>query len=458
GGFAALGVGAGDRVAVLCGNSVYFVESYLAVLGLGAVVVPLNPENPSLEIQQEIAAVGATAVVVGPSAAAAWNGVDRAAVPSVRTVISTEVSGGGDVDFEQLASGPATDVRAVEDGALAVLIFTSGTAGSPRAAMLTHGNLLANLRQARAADAGINSSDVVYGVLPMFHIFGLNVVLAQTLMNGATIVLVQRFDPSTALDTIRERRVTVVPGAPPLWLAFSHFDDAAADSFATVRLALTGAAKMPEAGIRRLQEMFGLQLAEGYGLTEASPVVTSSAGLEMRVGSVGKVLDGIEVRLVDEEGDDVLEGDAGEIWVRGPNVFQGYLDDPEQTARVLTGDGWLRTGDIAVTDDDGYLFLVDRAKDLIIVSGFNVYPAEVEEAIAGHPAVAEVGVAGVPHPHTGEAVKAWVVVEAGMTVDEDTLISWCNDRLARYKTPSKILFVDQLPRNVSGKLLRRSLM
>jgi long-chain acyl-CoA synthetase len=459
GGLADLGVGAGDRVALLCGNSMYFVESYLAVLGLGAVVVPLNPQSPSPEIQQEIATVGASVVIVGPSAASAWNGVDRTTVPSVRTVVATEAGGpDADLDFDRLASGPPTEVTEVDDDALAVLIFTSGTAGSPRAAMLSHGNLLANLHQGRSAQGRFTADDVVYGVLPMFHIFGLNVVLALGLINGATIVLVQRFDPSTALDTIRERRVTVIPGAPPLWLAFSHFDDAPADSFATVRLALTGAAKMPEAAIRRLREMFGLQLAEGYGLTEASPVVTSSAGLEMRIGSVGKVLDGITVRLVDEDGDDVLEGDAGEIWVKGPNVFKGYLDDPEQTARVLTDDGWLRTGDIAVTDDDGYLYLVDRAKDLIIVSGFNVYPAEVEDVIAAHPAVAEVGVAGVPHPHTGEAVKAWVVVADGMTVDEDTLIAWCSDHLARYKTPSKILFVDQLPRNVSGKLLRRSLM
>src|SRR4029078_6505191 len=163
----------------------------------------------------------------------------------------------------------------------------------------------------------------------------------------------------------------------------------------------------------------------------------------------------MRLRLGDADGDDVLEGDAGGIWVKGPNVFKGYLDDPEQTSRVLTDDGWLRTGDIAVTDDDGYLYLDDRAKALIIVSGFNVYPAEVEEVIAAHPAVAEVGVAGVPHPHTGEAVKAWVVVADGMKGHEETLSAWCSDHLARYKTPSKILFVDQLPRNVSGKLLRR---
>jgi long-chain acyl-CoA synthetase len=459
GGLAALGIGAGDRVALLCSNGSYFVETYLAALGLGAVIVPLNPQSPSPEIGHEVATAGVSAVVVEPAAAGAWKGIDPTAIPTVRHIIATE-AGGVDTEliFDDLLAAEPLDTVEVGPGALALLVFTSGTAGSPRAAMLSHGNLLANIDQGRSTAAQITADDVVYGVLPMFHIFGLNVVLGFSLANGATVVLVQRFDPSTALDTIRERSITVIPGAPPLWLAFSHFDAAPADSFATVRLALTGAAKMPEEAIRRLKDQFGVQLAEGYGLTEASPVVTSSAGLPIKVGSVGKVLDGITVRLVDEAGDDVLRGDAGEIWVKGPNVFLGYLDDPEQTARVLTTDGWLRTGDIAVTDDEGYLYLVDRAKDLIIVSGFNVYPAEVEDAIAEHPAVAEVGVAGVPHPHSGEAVKAWVVVREGMTVDEDTLIAWCIDRLARYKSPSKILFVDQLPRNVSGKLLRRSLM
>ncbi len=271
------------------------------------------------------------------------------------------------------------------------------------------------------------------------------------------MVLVQRFDPSTALDTIRERGITVIPGAPPMWLAFSHFEEAPADSFATVRLALTGAAKMPEEATRRMKERFGVTLLEGYGLTEASPVVTSSAGMGQKVGSVGKVLDGMHVRLVDDNGDDAVAGDAGEVWVKGPNVFLGYLDEPEATAKVLTADGWLRTGDIAVADGDGYLYLVDRAKDLIIVSGFNVYPAEVEEVLMEHPDVVEVGVVGVPHPHHGEAVKAFVVLKPGATAHEDTLVTWCLDHLARYKCPSKILFVDELPRNLSGKLLRRSL-
>jgi len=459
GGLAGLGVGPGDRVGLLCGNGRYFVLSYLATIGLGAVAVPLNPTSPTPEIERELATVGATAVVVEPAAIHAWSGVDRAKVPSVRSVIATEGEIiDGAVTLATLLAGDTAPVVEVEPDHLAVLMFTSGTAGSPRAAMLSHGNLQANLEQGRSDGAQIDVGDVVYGVLPMYHIFGLNVVLGLTLARGATVVLVQRFDPSTALDTIRERGVTVVPGAPPLWLAFSHFDDAPADSFATVRLALTGAAKMPEEAMRRLKQQFGLELREGYGLTEASPVVTSSTGLVVKPGSVGRVLDGIEVRLVDESGDDVAPGDPGEIWVKGPNVFQGYLDDPEQTARVLTPDGWLRTGDIATADGDGFLYLVDRAKDLIIVSGFNVYPAEVEEVLLEHPGVAEVGVIGVPHPHHGEAVKAFVVAKAGTHLDEEQLIEWCGDNLARYKCPSKVLFVDQLPRNVSGKLLRRSLV
>jgi long-chain acyl-CoA synthetase len=459
GGLRSLGVEPGDRVVLLCGNGRHFVLGYLATLGLGAVVVPLNPASPAPEIEREIAKVGARVVVVEPVATGAWNRIDRSALPTVTQVVATEPDTvDGAVELASLLEVDPVDVVDVEPDTLAALMFTSGTAGAPRAAMLTHGNLLANLEQQRSAEVGVTPDDVVYGVLPLFHIFGLNVVLGLSLARGATVVLVQRFDPSTALDTIRERGVTVVPGAPPLWLAFSHFDDAPADSFAGVRLALTGAARMPEEAMRRLHERFGLEILEGYGLTEASPVVTSSAGMTPKYGSVGKVLEGIDIRLVDESGDDVVQGDSGEIWVKGPNVFVGYLDDPEQTARVLTADGWLRTGDIGTADDEGYLYLVDRAKDLIIVSGFNVFPAEVEEVLGEHPGVAEVGVVGVPHPHHGEAVKAFVVARPGTHLDEDQLIEWCSDHLARYKCPTKILFVDELPRNVSGKLLRRSLV
>jgi long-chain acyl-CoA synthetase len=461
GGLAGLGVVRGDRVALLCGNGRFFVEAYLATAGLGAVTVPLNPTSPAPELVREIATVGAKVVFVDPVAAGAWTSIDRADIPSVEHVVATEPRPGaafGDSTFAELLAAEPVDRVEMDEAELAALMFTSGTAGKPRAAMLSHGNLLGNLNQSRSEQGELYREDIVYGVLPLFHIFGLNVVLGQTLLRGARVVLVQRFDPSTALDTIRDRGVTVIFGAPPLWLAFSHFDDAPADSFATVRLCLTGASRMPDDAIRKLKQRFGIDLAEGYGLTEAAPVVTSSAGQEIRPGSVGKVLQGLQVRLVDEEGEDVVAGDAGEVWVKGPNVFLGYLDDPEQTAKVLTPDGWLKTGDIAVTDDDGYLYLVDRAKDLIIVSGFNVFPAEVEDVIAAHPTVADVGVVGVPHPHSGEAVKAYVVLRDGMSVDEETLIDWCQDHLARYKCPSKILFVDSLPKNVNGKLLRVALV
>ncbi|CAB4857584.1 unannotated protein [freshwater metagenome] len=457
GGLAELGVNEGDRVALLVGNGRFFVVSYLAVLGLGAVAVPLNPSSPAPELTRELATVGASTVIVGPAAVNAWRHIDRAEVPLVQRVIATE---GHELDdatsIDELIMCAPIPVLDVSPDHLAVLMFTSGTAGAPRAAMLSHGNLMSNIDQVIHTETVMQASDVVYAVLPMFHIMGLNVVLGISLAVGATVVLVQRFDPSTALETIRDRSVTVVPGAPPMWVDFSMCD-APPDAFSTVRVALTGAAKMPEEAMRRLDERFGIKLAEGYGLTEASPIVTSSGGGAMKPGSVGKVIDGVQVRVVDETGDDVLAGDSGEIWVRGPNVFQGYLNDPEGTARVLTADGWLRTGDIGMTDSAGFLYLIDRAKDLIIVSGFNVFPHEVEEVLLGHGGVSEVGVVGVPHPHTGEAVKAFVVPAPGVHLDEDELIAYCNSELARYKCPSKILFVDELPRNVTGKLLRRSL-
>jgi long-chain acyl-CoA synthetase len=459
GGLAGLGIGAGDRVALLCGNGHPFVIAYLATVGLGAVVAPLNPGSPAPEIQSEIGIVGAVAVIVDRSAAAAWAGVDRAAVPTVRIVVSVDGDGGGGaVPVEDLLSAQPLRAVDVESDHLAALMFTSGTAGAPRAAMLTHGNLLANVEQASSVTSRVAPGDVVYGVIPAYHIFGLNVVITFSLAVGATVVLVQRFDPATALESIRSRDVSVIPGAPAMWVAFAYFDEAPADAFAGVRLALSGAAKLPVSVAERLEERFGLRIAEGYGLTEASPVVTSSVGMTPVYGSVGRVLGGVELRIVDDDGTDALVGDAGEIWVRGPNVFAGYLDDPEATSRVLTPDGWLRTGDIGMCDGDGRLYLIDRSKDLVIVSGFNVYPAEVEDVLTAHPAVADAGVIGVPHPHTGEAVKAFVVLADGATIDEDALVDHCRDHLARYKCPSKILFVTELPRSATGKLLRRDLV
>ena len=457
GGLAGLGITDGDRVAIICGNGHPFVFTYLAVVGLGAVAAPLNPTSPAPELQRQLAALAPVAVVVDRTASGAWAGVERAAIPSVRSVITVD-GDAGDVAFDQLLAAAPQAAVDVDGDHLAVLMFTSGTAGAARAAMLTHGNLLANIAQARSVTTRVSPGDVVYGVIPSYHIFGLNVVVGFSLAVGATVVLVQRFDPATALESIRARGVSVIPGAPALWVAFAHFEEAPADAFAGVRLALSGAAKLPISVAERLEERFGIRIAEGYGLTEASPVVTSSVGMTPVFGSVGRVLDGIELRVVDDDGGDALVGDAGEIWVRGPNVFAGYLDDPEATERVLTDDGWLRTGDIGMCDEAGRLYLIERAKDLVIVSGFNVFPAEVEEVLLDHPSVADAGVIGVPHPHTGEAVKAFVVLAAGASIDEDALIEHCRDRLARYKCPSKILFVDELPRSTTGKLVRRDLV
>jgi long-chain acyl-CoA synthetase len=460
GGLAASGVSAGDRVALMLGNSPHFVVAYLATVGLGAVAVPLNPASPGPELGSELAAVRARVVIVDKFGAANWAGVDRSSVPTIELVVCADPVSVGDgdnvVSFDDLLAASPLDTVEVDAGDVAALMFTSGTAGAPRAAMLTHGNLQSNLDQSRSADGHINASDVIYGVLPLFHIFGLNVVLGLGLYVGATIVLVQRFDPATAVQTIGDRGVTVIPGAPALWAAFAHFDDLAPDTFATVRLALSGASRLPISVARAMQERFDIEIREGYGLTEASPIVTTSTGVTPRFGSVGRALAGVEIRLVNDNGE-ALVGDVGEVLVRGDNVFVGYYDDAEATAGVLDPDGWLHTGDMATTDDDGYLYLVDRSKDLIIVSGFNVFPAEVEEMLMMHPDVVEAAVVGVAHPHTGEAVKAYVVCTPGADVDEETLIEYSLDHLARYKCPSKVIFVDALPRNTSGKLVRRQL-
>jgi len=399
GALASMGVDRGDRVALLLGNTVEFVVAYFACLGRGIICVPLNPTAPAPELQRELSVVGARAVVIAPSAVAGWSQVDRASLPHLTHVITTSGDVPGAVHFAELVTKPVAPVVDVQADDLAIMLFTSGTAGSPKAAMLSHGNLQSNLEQL-AQVRKLDGTDVVYGVLPLFHIFGLNVVLAYSLMRGSVIVLVERFDPMTAIDTIRDRNVTLIPGAPPLWMAFEQMPNLSKDTFASVRTALTGAAKMPEHTTRALHERFGLLVTEGYGLTECSPVVTTTTDVDKataltKIGSIGRVLPGVEVRLVDDNGDNTLRGDAGEIWVRGPNVFRGYFEDSQATARALTPDGWLRTGDIAVIDDEGFLYLVDRAKDLIIVSGFNVYPAEVEEALLEHASVAQAAVVGV---------------------------------------------------------------
>jgi long-chain acyl-CoA synthetase len=462
GGLMAAGLEPGDRLAILAGNNWYFVATYLAALGAGLVAVPLNPLAPTPELAFELSTTGARGVVVTPAAGAAFAELDRSEVPDLEVVIETSgVDLPGAIVLDDLLTSEAVPIVERDPADLAVLMFTSGTVGSPRAAMLSHGNLRANLDQIVAAgargDGAQQTGDVVFGLLPLFHIFGLNVVLDLTLMAGATVLLIERFDPSSAIEAVERHGVTMMSGPPTMWAALASLPGVTASSFGSVRSAVSGAAKLAPEVVADVSSRLGLQLSDGYGLTETSPVVASAAGTDAPIGSIGPAVPGVELRLVDTDGEDVLVGDSGEIWVRGPNVFPGYWNDPAATAAALTADGWLRTGDIGVVDDDGYVYLVDRAKDLVIVSGFNVFPAEVEDVLITHPSVAQAAVVGVAHPHTGEAVKAYVVLEAGTSADEDDIISYCGDRLARYKCPSKVMFVDELPHNVTGKLLRRAL-
>lgn len=453
-----LGLTRGDRMAILCGNNRYFVVSYLAAVGAGIVAVPLNPSAPKAAIEAELAAIGAKAAIAGPMAKPTVESVDRSMVPALEHLIGCGFSIDGGPDFDDLVNGPQTDWVDLASDELAVMMFTSGTAGLPKAAMLSHGNLEVNIRQVLAHDDSTSRDGAVaLGVTPLYHIFGLNVVLGFALYTGSSIVLIERFDPLSALESVVKHKVTDISGPPTMWGAWVSIDELPDDVFSTVRSAVSGAAKLPASVAQRMLDRFGIDIREGYGLTEASPVVTSATGTAAPHGSIGIPVPGLEVRLVDEDGEDTLLGDPGEMLVRGPNVFQGYYDNPEATAAVLDDDGWLHTGDIAIVDDAGYLYLVDRSKDLIIVSGFNVFPLEVEEALLTHAGVKEVAVIGVPHPHTGESVLAYVVCAEGWVLDEDSLIRHCASKLARYKCPKKVWFVDTIPQDLGGKVLRRML-
>lgn len=448
GALAARGIEPGDRVAIIAANNWYFVAAYLAVLGAGAVAVPLNPQSPPAEVERELRVVGARLVLFGPTGRRVSDAVEAESLPGYLGALPAA---------DLLEGEPAPLVERGPDD-VAVLLFTSGTAGAPRPAMLTHGNLLANIEQILAnPERPTGADEVVLAVLPLFHVYGLNATLGLALHVGGTVVLVERFDPHTTLSVLAEHGVTVVSGVPTMWTAWAELRDVPPDAMATVRLAVSGAAPLDPGVRERVHARFGVDLTEGYGLTEASPAVTSGLGHDAPDCSIGVPLPGVSVRLVDSSGEDALVGDPGEIWVKGPNVFPGYWQDDDATRAALTDDGWLRTGDVAVVDDAGFLSLVDRAKDVVIVSGFNVFPAEVEDVLGRHPAVAAAAVVGVPHPHSGEAVRALVVVEPGAHVDADELIDFAGQHLARYKCPSSVSFVDELPQTITGKVLRRAL-
>lgn len=442
GGLLARGLSAGDRVAILLPNSLEFALSYFALLRAGLVAVPLNTSYTATEVDFQLQDSAARLVITDEGLAEA---VISADVLLVRSPAWDELGAAAPYGGEPGAAG--------ED--LAVLLYTSGTTGRPKGAMLSHRALLANLDQLRRISPPVVApDDVVLLVLPLFHVYGLNSGLGMTAAAAATGVLAERFDPVETLALVREHKVTDIIGAPPMYVAWSMLPELR-DSLANVRVAVSGAAPLPAEVLATLLESTGQGIYEGYGLTETAPVLTTTlCSAAVKPGSIGKAIPGVELRLTDESGDEVDDDDPGEIVVRGPNLFSGYWPDG---AGGPDSAGWFHTGDVAYADEDGDLFLVDRIRELILVSGFNVYPREVEDVITTHPDVAEAAVIGVPHPYTGETVRALVVPRPGAQIDPEAVIEHAAARLARFKCPTSIEVVDKLPHSATGKVAKGKL-
>jgi long-chain acyl-CoA synthetase len=463
---AAEGLADGDRVALQAPASVDFVSVYLAALQAGLVVVPVNPGYTAAELDHILSDSGARFLVTGSVTTVADASRLRSTHPALTGIAVAARSGAEDVPSvtdlaRRSTSGGLHSDRTGED--LAVLLYTSGTSGRPKGAMLTVRALLANLAQFGALQpAPVSSLDVVYLPLPLFHVFGLNAGLGMALYFGATVVLSPKFDAAAALAAIVAERATVVVGAPLEFAVWAN-TDGFAQAFAGVRLGLSGSAPLPPELVGEYARV-GIALFEGYGLTEAAPVITlnlvpdaaqATGWLEPKPGSIGRPLPGVEVRLLDSDGEIVEAGDLGTLEVRGDNLFSGYwpdaADGPRSSERA-DDDGWFTTGDLAVADDDGDLYLVGRRSDLILVNGFNVYPAEVEAVLSKLPGVGEVAVLGEPDANNSEAVIAYVVAATGATLDPDELVERASRSLARFKLPKRIIEVDALPHTATGKV------
>ncbi|UYM06942.1 class I adenylate-forming enzyme family protein [Solicola gregarius] len=475
--FAGSGLVAGHRVALAMTNRIEFVATYLGALRGGHVVVPMNPWSATGELMRMLADSGSRVVVcdevtvdnvraaVGGLAAALDTADDglraRASVPTI--VVVGGYADVGETAFESyLDNAPDIAVASPSDPeALAALLYTSGTSGNPRGVMLSHRALLADIEQVgRIEPEPITSKDVVLGLLPLFHIYGLNVVLGQVLRTGARLVLVRRFDHEETLDIVAEHGVTNIPIAPPVVAAWAGRGDLRT-KLESVELVLSGAAPLDHDLTDLFVESGGVVIEQGYGLTEAAPVITSTLTARGRepdgspkAGSVGAPVPGLELRVLDGSRREAQPGDPGEIWVRGANLFSGYWPDGREAPQP---DGWYATGDVGVVDRDGDLSLVDRLRELVIVSGFNVYPSEVEDVIVELDEIAEAAVIGVPDGETGEAVQAFVVpADDRSSVSEtvDRVRSHCESRLARFKWPKHVTVTTDLPHSANGKVAK----
>ena len=456
------GVGEGDKVALLLPNTPHFPMAYFGVLALGAVAVPVHALLKSEEIEYVLTDSGArTLICAAPLLGEGAKGAELAGVPVLA------VMEGGDASVERIdvLAGDATPVEALvwrEADDTAVVLYTSGTTGKPKGAEITHLNVLMNVIASATYSFDIDETDVVLGCLPLFHTFGQTCCMNTAFFVGASVVLLPRFDGPTALGLLVSERCTIFMGVPTMYIALVAAGKDS-DLRPTLKSALSGGAALPVAVLEEFEQVFGTQVLEGYGLTETSPVATfNQRSFEPRPGTVGKTIWGVDCEVARAEVEERIEllptGELGEIVVRGHNVFKGYLNKPEATAAAIV-DGWFRTGDLGTKDDEGYVRIVDRKKDMVLRGGYNVYPRDVEEVLLRHPAVGQVAVIGLPDPQYGEEVCAVVVLDpAGGELTEDELRAWGKERLASYKYPRRVVFTDAFPLGPSGKVLKRELV
>ncbi len=456
GGMQARGVRRGDRVGVLSINRAEYIEVLFASARLGAIVVPLNWRLTPPELAFQVGDSQPKMLFVDPELRPLAEGLRRE--PEARTLESYVAFDGDDpaIPWAQAYRALADHAEAPAAGCYddpLLIMYTSGTTGRPKGAILTQGTQLWNCINIGTA-VSLVAADVTLNVLPMFHVGGIGLFTLPTLHLGATAVLQRKFDPEGAVRLIAKHGVTAMFGVPAVYLMLLQ-----SDAFQRVDLRGTrfssGGAPCPLPIIESFRNR-GLLFQQGYGLTETAPtcLIIPAADAFRKAGSAGKAAVHAEVRVVDDEGRDVPPEAIGEVWTRGPNLFSGYWQRPDATAEAFSGD-WFKTGDLARIDAEGFVYIVDRKKDMIISGGENIYPAEVEDVLYRHPAVADATVIGVPHERWGEAPKAIVVTKPGAVLSADDLIQFCQDKLARYKIPQTVEFVDTLPRNAAGKVLKR---
>jgi long-chain acyl-CoA synthetase len=454
--FAGLGIGRGDKVCVFLTNCPEFILTYYACQKLGAVCVSLSSMSKGDEVEYMVNDSEGAVLVTESALLAEVPARER--IPGIRTLVSAD-GGGGDRTWADLLTNqsPAFDTVATERDDGAAIIYTSGTTGKPKGVVLTHGNVVSNTNATKYM-CGMRPEDRAICFLPIYHSFGQNFIFNATVQAACTLVLHKKFDLEPILESLRADRITRWYAVPPIYILMLNHADAERvnEAMAAVRYCFSAAASMPGEVARRWKERFGLDVNEGYGLTESTPFATYNHEFRHKEGSVGTAIMNVEVRIADLDGNEVPRGEPGEIWIKGPNVMREYYRKPEATAETVVG-GWLRSGDIGTMDDEGYVFIVDRLKDMINAAGLKIWPREVEEVLYTHPNVRECAVIGVPHEVFGESVKALIALrEAGKTPAEE-LVEYCKKRLADYKAPRIVEFLEELPKNPTGKILKREL-